>query len=244
VGKVLYECPVCKTHNPDDARNCYKCGHWMLSTNYPAKRIVKKSAARVAVIVVLSVVGGVMLLFTFLIVIGLFLISDNESATTQVIKTEQKNSNYGSRSNPVPLGTRKELSVKQYFALTGVGDNKYSLSFKLNRVIRGSEALEIVKEWNEFNSVPSDGSEYMLVEMNIEVLKSSSDNPADINTNTFSLVSENGVKYDPTFVADAKDDIYKKLYEGASHTGWAIFSVKIDDVNPLIDIAGTWFSLK
>lgn len=61
---VYYVCPTCQTRNEEHKSYCDKCGAWLLSTAYPAKRIdTKKRAAKNVLgggsIVALIVIGAV-----------------------------------------------------------------------------------------------------------------------------------------------------------------------------------------
>jgi len=38
----VYLCPICKTPNPKSVKYCIKCGHWLLSTNFPAQPLNEK----------------------------------------------------------------------------------------------------------------------------------------------------------------------------------------------------------
>lgn len=38
----VYLCPICKTPNPKFATYCVKCGHWLLSTDFPAQPLNEK----------------------------------------------------------------------------------------------------------------------------------------------------------------------------------------------------------
>lgn len=39
---IGYMCPLCNTPNPEAAKYCVKCGHWLFDTNYEAKPLTKK----------------------------------------------------------------------------------------------------------------------------------------------------------------------------------------------------------
>ncbi|WP_309120998.1 hypothetical protein [Paenibacillus sp.] len=45
---VYYVCPTCQAKNEEQRSYCDKCGHWLLSTAYPAKRIDTKKRAKKA----------------------------------------------------------------------------------------------------------------------------------------------------------------------------------------------------
>lgn len=69
-----YECPACKTANEDYIKYCKKCGVWLLSETFPAKKIVKQSAGKK----ILKIIGGMVLAFVG--VIGLLVYLGKGSA--------------------------------------------------------------------------------------------------------------------------------------------------------------------
>jgi hypothetical protein len=69
-GKSVYgyKCPLCKTVSPESVNYCVKCGHWLLDTNHPGKRV----KANVSIVRGLKLFfGGVMVGIIALIVIAL-----------------------------------------------------------------------------------------------------------------------------------------------------------------------------
>lgn len=247
--KIQYECPTCKTINNAEVTNCIKCGHWMHSTAYPPKIIRKKSVIgrifRILGVITSSIIGLFILLF---VVVSLINQNKTEEAgpeksipTVNVNSPKTKEQLQGSRSNPIPIGTTKSFGVEQFSALTGLDRHQFVISIQVNKSIRGNEANTKVKAWNEFNSEPKKGFEYLLVNITIGVTESKDDAPLNVNQNVFSLVSSDGIKYDTPFVVIV-DAVYAEMYEGSKHTGWAAFLVRTDDSNPLIEVAGMWFA--
>ncbi|MDQ6419928.1 DUF4352 domain-containing protein [Paenibacillus sp. LHD-117] len=242
MSKLVYVCPACKSHNSPSNKNCIRCGNWLLSTAYPPQVLKVRSTAAKVITIIAASIGGVILLFVILIV-AIFTFVDTESnevASNQAV-TQQDKTPDGTRRDPINLGQSHIFSVEQYFALTGAGKQRFDLSITVNKSIRGDEAQKLVTKWNEYNPAPAAGHEYMLAEITVRADKSKSGDPLSVNSNTFSLVSENGVKYDPVFLV-TEGEVYKELYEGAQHTGWAVFAVRTDDTKPLIEVAGNWFS--
>lgn len=138
-------------------------------------------------------------------------------------------SNIGlSRNNPAPIGTTVTATINDIL-------QEYQATFKVEQVVRGDEAWTMIQQANMFNPPPSEGHEYILVKLTVEILKNSKpDATVRINGVSFTLVSESGKDYDYASVVEPKPALDANLYVGASNTGWAAFEVKTDDANPLL----------
>ena len=149
------------------------------------------------------------------------------------------------RSTPAPIGTMVDVAVKDFL-------NEYAGNVSVDQVIRGEEAWKLIQSANKLNSTPKDGEEYMLAKISVKVTSSKDkDKQVDISGHDFTLVSQDGKDYEKRFVVLPSPELNAKLYEGASHTGWAVFIVKKDDANPVIAFGrkydgsgGFWFSTK
>jgi hypothetical protein len=240
--KIQYQCPTCKTLNNSEVSNCIKCGHWLHSTSFPPKAVKKKSVIRrifkIFGISIASIIG----LFIVLMVIVAITNSDktNHSKSAQSAAIKKPKVVYGGRKSPVPLGTELSYRIEQSTALTGMNKHEFGVTVQVNVVVRGKEANDKVKAWNELNEKPKEGFEYLIVRTTIGVTDSKDDGSLAVNQNTFSLVSGGGIKYDDVMVV-VSESAEAKMYEGAKHTGWTAFLVRKDDAFPLIEAAGMWF---
>lgn len=163
----------------------------------------------------------------------------------KVAPKQESPSKKTSRSHPAAIGTKvnfeKEWIVEKYFG-----------SVSVDEVIRGEEAWKIISQANRFNQEAKDGYEYLLAKITISIDSIDKEGAkADISSVNYTLVSSDGKDYDITLGVVLEDEIDSNLYAGASHTGWAVFTVKKDDANPTIAYArdydgtgGVWFATK
>ncbi|CAG7651693.1 DUF4352 domain-containing protein [Paenibacillus allorhizosphaerae] len=148
-----------------------------------------------------------------------------------------------SRSNPAPIGQKVDFTVNDLL-------NDYSGTLSVDQVIRGEEAWKMISSANKLNNSPKDGYEYVLAKVSIKVSSSKNkDKQIDVSPVDFSMISSEGKDYERAIVVEPSPTVRTKLYEGASHTGWAAFLVKKDDQNPVISYGrkydgsgGVWFS--
>jgi len=150
-----------------------------------------------------------------------------------------------SRSNPAPIGTTLRVTKEDLI-------QEVTAEVTLLEVIRGAAAWERIKAANKFNPPPPPGKEYLLVRIRFKVL--SLDDPSasyDLSPVQFTVVSGAGRDYEhPLVVVPPKPDLSSRLYVGASHEGWAVYMVDIDDPKPTLTFGrdyrgrgGIWFKL-
>ncbi|SFM56368.1 Copper amine oxidase N-terminal domain-containing protein [Paenibacillus sp. 1_12] len=150
-----------------------------------------------------------------------------------------------SRSNPETVGKKVDFMVNDI-------SNEYSGNLSVDQVIRGEEAWKMIVSANKFNSAPKEGYEYLLAKISIMISSSKNkDKQIDVSPLDFVAVSSAGKDYDWASIVEPDPSISSKLYECASHTGWAAFLVKKDDQNPVITYGrkydgsgGAWFNIK
>lgn len=210
----------------------------MHSTSYPPQ-IIKVSKGSGCLKFIGYTVLIIVLLLGVLVYIGSQQV-EKEQPTSSALFTPQ--TKIGTRNSPVPVGRTHRLDVEQFNALTGANKKQFAFEMTVNSHVRGDQAAEIVKDWNQYNPDPSEGREYYLIRVSITVVESKSGDALSINQGVMSLVSSNGVKYNSIYGVSSNDTIYKELYEGAKVTGWLVHEVNIDDPTPLLEVAGTWFS--
>ncbi len=151
-----------------------------------------------------------------------------------------------SRSNPAGIGESWTITIPCWV----YGDAKIEIT--LLGLVSGNEAWDIVHDANRFNTEPNHEEEYILAKFRIAVLETEDDEPFDIYSSLFDLVSEEGVFYDSFQsigrASGLEPGFRTEAYPGGTHEGWVSFLVKKDD-NPLIVInrgeAGeVWFDLR
>lgn len=94
---------------------------------------------------------------------------ESDGASNEVDK-----SNWGKRSSPVPLGESIEVIDKEYGA-----EETFSarLNLKIDNIIRGEEAYDILISENRFNEPAPEGLEWAIIELEVEYLNGSEDYP-------------------------------------------------------------------
>lgn len=149
------------------------------------------------------------------------------------------------RSNPAALNTTATIAVDEII-------NKYTAEIKVNQVLRGDEANQMVADANMFNDPPAEGYEYLVANITFKVVSNAkADAKVRVSPVNFTLVSEQGKDYEVAWAVNPDPSIEAELYAGASHTGWATFIVKKDDKNPLMTYGrkfdgtgGVWFKVQ
>lgn len=240
-----YVCPVCKTENEDYVKYCKRCGHWLLSDSFPAKKVRRGGGGTKALKVIRNVIFGVVGAAVLLVVASMVYTSNADKKSAPVAGKQQVQSGY-SRSAPAPIGTEISGQVSQFELLKQSDPVKFDVSIKLVDVVRGAEAWDILKT-AKLNTPAEEGKEYLLAQFNVKVLESKSDAQFTVSAPYFTAVSAAGKEYDAAIMT-VPDSIQTKLYAGAEHTGWTVFKVDPDD-SPVIVFArdgqgrgGIWFS--
>ncbi|MNC05556.1 hypothetical protein D3C75_530440 [compost metagenome] len=240
--------PVCKTENEDYVKYCKRCGNWLLSDKYPAKKI-KRASGGTKVLKALRNVLSIISIAAVILVVGSLVYTKMEEKTSSPVSGAQQPQAGYSRTSPAPIGVELPGQVSQFELLKQSDSANFDVSLKLVQVVRGEEAWNILKA-SKINTPAEDGKEYMLAQFNIKVLKSkNSDAQFTVSDPYFTAVSAVGKDYDAAIMT-VPDSIQTKLYAGAEHTGWAVFKVEPND-SPLIVFArdgqgrgGIWFTTK
>jgi hypothetical protein len=233
-----YVCPICKTENEDYVKYCKRCGTWLLNESFPARKVVKKrnSVGKILQRGLFIIIGVIALIG----VIGQFLPgSEQFTVPTSGAQTASVGT---SRANPAPFGMQVISQVEQ------LGE-QFTVGVTVNKTLRGYEALQMIKGANMFNPDPVEGHEYILADITVKVIESKNqDVQLQIGGSIFTLVSSDGKDYAPVFMVSPEPRLDTNLYAGATHRGWAVFQVYIEDKNPLIVTArddrgrgGLWF---
>lgn len=166
--------------------------------------------------------------------------TDNTPPETTITE-EDSATPVGTRTNPLPFNTTILFNGNNTLYDT------YQAELTLLDVIRGSDALAIVLNANQFNTEPDEGKEYLLAKFKIRALSSVDDAMIDINNASFSLISEDGKAYDSFTTISGIQPSLREMYTGGTQEGYACFEVNKDDTNPYIVFLernnnGIWFS--
>lgn len=247
-----YICPSCKTENEEYIKYCKKCGTWLLSDTFPAKKVRRKKKSIVWKVIGF-VIGIPVTLFIILIVVALIFGDKVETVNNKPedTKASVSQSKAGlSRSTPAALGEEVTGKINQFIILNASDKESFEVTIRVDKAIRGDEAWGLIKVSNQFNAPAAEGFEYMLAQIHVRLNKASN-NDAQLNISApqFSAISASGNEYSPAIVT-LKDGITSKLYAGSEHTGWAAFLIKQGD-DPVIAVArdsqgrnGLWFKTK
>lgn len=169
-------------------------------------------------------------------------VTNGEKVIPTPIPTQPPVSVKYSYTNPAPKGIVQSITVDDLL-------QEYTVEITLTDLIRGEKAYQMMVDSNMFTQEPSDGYEYIIAKFFVKLLDINEGQQLSLSEIDFTLVSEQGKDYDFTFGAIVPEpSLTTKMYEGATHEGWACFMVKKDDSKPKItygrDYNGTgglWF---
>lgn len=143
----------------------------------------------------------------------------------------------GNRLNPAKMGDA--ITVPQDDFLYGTG----TLQVSLLEVTRGSAALKLVKEENQFNSEPELGNEYLLAKFYIKCTENltEKDKPIEVNSARFSYANnEYTINEDLVLFAYKEPQLQAELYTDSTTEGYTIFEIPKND-NGYVVFEDTWF---
>ncbi|WP_421383462.1 hypothetical protein ACOJQI_03125 [Bacillus salacetis] len=139
---------------------------------------------------------------------------------------EQEESEVGTRSNPVPMDETATIET----VVTDDNMNEYNTTVELtvDEVIRGEEAYQMLTEMNEYNEEAPEGYEWVLVNANVKVVDSETeDYPFLIDgVMDFGFVSENGDVYSGDLVGTTTPEFSFEMYKGGEKEGYLAGLVK------------------
>ncbi|WP_167957137.1 DUF4352 domain-containing protein [Anaerosporobacter faecicola] len=172
-------------------------------------------------------------------------LDSDDSNTTKplpdVTPIEDESVPIGTRTNPLPLHTTALFNGNNTLFDT------YQAEITLLEVIRGNEAYQMAMGANSYNSEPAEGKEYLFAKFRIRALSSQEDAVIDINSASFTVVSENGKTYDAFTSVSGLKPTLQEMYAGGTQEGYAYFEVDEDDQYPNLVFLernnnGIWFS--
>lgn len=133
----------------------------------------------------------------------------------------------GTRSNPVPFNQKATVNVNIY-------DSQYNeksalLDITVNRITRGSTALNLIKAENPYNETPPSGYEYVIIHVDGKIRNATTNDYAfNFDQWDFEAVSQNGNSYNiPSVVTP--DDLNEDIFNNGSSGGNMVWIVKAND---------------
>lgn len=106
------------------------------------------------------------------------------------------------------------------------------ITFKIDEVVRGADAAQMVKDANQFNDPPAEGKEYVCIKITLQYLgdsKPDSVYSTILANNEFRLIGSQNVLYDvPTVVEpfpQFSDMDANSVYAGGIISGWIVREV-------------------
>jgi hypothetical protein len=119
------------------------------------------------------------------------------------------------RDNPVPFG---ETAITDDWEIT------------ITEVIKGEEALELVKEANQFNDSPEDGMEYILIKVKVRNINSV-DKAINIDNFYFNSTGNANVLYELPSVVNPAPELNVSLFPGGEYEGWVTLQAAIGETD-------------
>ncbi|MGE7885379.1 hypothetical protein [Bacillus sp. NPDC094077] len=143
-------------------------------------------------------------------------------------KTE---STKGNRSNPIAFN--EAASIDDLILNTDGGEFKKfktKVEISILEVIRGEQALEILKKENKFNEPALEGKEWVLVKVKGKVVDAEAqDFEYLLSAMNFNLVSKEGQVYNHEQPVVTPNQLHQKLYKGAEGEGYISQAVNAGD---------------
>ena len=161
---------------------------------------------------------------------------DTDSPVTEADTTEEILT--GTRENPVAWGS-SEVFFDEFY--------NYEVEIAVTEVLRGSEALQLVKDMNSLNTDPPAGKEYMLAKVRVKGISSKNGEKISLLPSFyFECASQSGTGYAYKIVYGLNPTI-SDVYPGGETEGYLCYIVDASDA-PLIGFRGSgiggtlWFA--
>ena len=129
----------------------------------------------------------------------------------------------GSRFNPIPFSTRKDL----------ICEKDKILQLCVTAVLRGEEAKARIQAVGQLLTIPPQNMEWILLYVEVRFLFATQDGLLTLNEREFRLVSNNQVLQLTTAVTPYPP-LNVSYFQGASGGGWIAGQVYVDDPYPLL----------
>ena len=162
-------------------------------------------------------------------------------------EVSEKESEYGKRSNPVPVGEWASIEESIYDDEDNALDAVFNL--RITDVVRGEEAFGILKNENQFNEEAPEGHEWVIVSLEAKLVEGDEDFPFTV-VPWFSIIDSTGseVSQDDWGTLDGNEYGYVDLFEGGETSGrYVFYALEGDDTLLSYEQflnGSTYFSLK
>ena len=151
-----------------------------------------------------------------------------------------------SKANPAPIG----WPVRVHGRLLGGTDNTIH-EIRVQEVIRGDRAFEMLKDMSQWNVEPDEGMEYVLALVRVRYVKGPDSSSDYVNHDLFRTLAGDGLSYrTPYFLSPMQPFLGALVFPGATIEGWTTWQVSISDPEPLLvfgldlpERGLAWFSL-
>lgn len=152
---------------------------------------------------------------------------DKSDETTQSNDTAKKeDSKVGTRTNPIKIN--EIATIETTTSDDDLNEYKTTIDLSIVEVIRGDQALQKLKQMNEFNEDPPEGYEWALIKSKVKVVDSETeDHPFTIDgIMYFKAVSESGDVYSGDLVGTTNPEFSFEMYKGNEKEGYIAKLVK------------------
>ncbi len=178
-------------------------------------------------------------LYTYETIFGSAITIPSCTATAITEKVVEVGDYAATRSDPAPIGATITYDGSEYY-------NPAVTELTVTKVIRGDNAWQMVKSFNQFNDKPGSDQEYVIAYVKTKAISSENDQQAEIDDYDFTFVSGSGVEYPHVSVASKTPEL-TNLYPGAEHEGIVAGLVQKGDSPLLIYLKDAdkpiWFDL-
>ena len=101
----------------------------------------------------------------------------------------------------------------------------------VNDAIRGEEALVRLQEANQFNEAPSEGMEYILVNVGLRNVEPNSGSDFASEISMFNSTGSQNTVYDIPSIVEPEPDMSWNVYAGGEVSGWMTVVVAQGETN-------------
>ena len=146
----------------------------------------------------------------------------------------QETEEFNSSTNPASIGE----PVPSMIELGSVNSSIYDTTITVLEVIRGKEAMSLLKKASSKNKKPSKGHEYVLAKIKFDLKgRAVSDTMSlELGDNPLQWVALTSelTDYPPVSVTVPKPALVGKVKAGGSEEGWVAFAVEKKDKKPVM----------
>lgn len=142
-------------------------------------------------------------------------------------------------SEPTPEPGSEENPMKTGETFLGVytdGDEKsqYNIGISLQEVVRGSQAMDVLREAHALNPKPEEGKEYIIARFQVRYISDATEGnpPLYLNKFNFAFFPSEGEQEALPIVIMPEPAFDITLSEPGVADGWLVFSADIDDDSP------------